>query len=261
MRPYETVLFEVSDSVATITLNRPEARNALNTQLRADLLQAVRQADQDSDVRVVIINATGKGFCAGADLSEEMNSVDGFITQQLREEYAPCLLTIADSKKPFIAVVNGAAAGIGAALVMNCSLAIMAEDAFLYSAFGAISLIPDGGCHWHLANRIGAKKAYEIILESQRLSAQQCLEWGLVNKVVDASVLQQAARDWALKLAQVAPLTARYSKEVLLKVTEHSLRESMDLEAVLQNNCICSEDFTEGSTAFFEKRAAKFKGK
>jgi len=260
MKELSTVKYEVVGGVATISLNRPSAMNAFNTVMRKDLYAAVNEASGDESVRVVIIAAQGKGFCSGADLSEEIADEDGFITEQLRNEYMPMLAAIAESPKPFIASINGAAAGIGAALALSCDLMVMAEDAFIYSAFGAISLVPDGGFHWHLARQIGSKKAYEIILESQRLPAKQCLELGLANKVFWPDDLKECTLAWAENLAKAAPLTACYSKEILAKVSQQTLIESMDLEAQIQNTCIRSQDFKEGTEAFFARRKPKFKG-
>ena len=261
MANFETVTYQSRDKVGIVTLNRPQARNALNRQMRLDLLQAIKHASQDESTRVIIIAAAGEGFCAGADLTEPMGNTPGAVTVQLKTEYMPALLAIVQSTKPVIAAVNGAAAGIGAALALNCDLCVMAEDAYFYSAFGAISLIPDGGLHWLLANRIGAKKTYEIILESQRLDAAQCLQLGLINKVVTADQLLPSTLAWAQTLVQKAPLTARYAKQVLTCASEQTLEQSMNLEAELQDNCIRSKDFQEGATAFFEKRAAVFQGK
>lgn len=262
MSEFETVDYRTDEQVAVITLNRPQARNSMTAQMRADLYQAVRKANNDRDVRVVVLAAAGKGFCAGADLVEEFpdDAEDGFITQQLRTEYHPILLAIGESTKPYICAVNGAAAGIGVSIAMACDLVVMAEDAFFYSAFGAISLIPDGGSHWLLSKYLGNKKAFEMIAESQRLTAAQCEQLGMINRVVSADQLLDETLGWANSLRHQAPLTLQYSKQLLREASSLSLAQMMDREAQVQNINYRSDDFKEGAKAFFEKRQPQFKG-
>lgn len=259
---YETVNVDVKDGVARVVLNRPKARNAFNLQMRLDLRAALEAANADDNVRVVLIGAEGKGFCSGADLSDRSpdSDQDGYVTRQLRNEYAPIINAITDSTKPMIAVVQGAAAGIGSSIAMACDMLIMEEDAYLYSAFGAIGLIPDGGAHYFLREALGPKKAFEMIAFSQRLTAQECQEYGVANRVVPADQLWASADQIGVELSQKAPLAVRYSKQILAEAADKDLKGVIDSEAVIQNICIRSEDFKEGSTAFFEKRLAKFKG-
>lgn len=259
----KTVDYLVEDGVGIITLNRPQARNSFNKALRADLGAAIDRANADKNIRVVMICGAGQGFSAGADLAESdiSGAVDGAIERQLHEEYHPFLQAIEHSKKPYISVVNGAAAGIGASLALACDLTIMAEDAFLYSAFGAISLIPDGGFHWMLNKYLSPKKAFEMIAESQRLSAQQCEQLGIANRVVAADKLLLEGLAWAKTLASKAPLTLQHSKYILRQVATSSLAESRALEAQIQDKLVQSDDFKEGAAAFFEKRSPVFTGK
>lgn len=263
MSQFETIIYEVSEQIATITLNRPEVRNSLNQKMRFELRDALGCASADPAVRVVILAAAGKGFCAGADLAEKFDGsdADGFVTRQVKNEYNPIVQAIIDCQKPVISAVNGAAAGIGSSIAMACDLTVMADDAFLYSAFGAISLIPDGGNHFLLNSALGYKRAYEMIIESKRLTAQQCLEFGMTNRVVPAAELLTEARTWALSLKDKAPLTMMLSKKILRNLPAMGVEQSMAMEAELQNVGFMSEDFKEGTTAFFEKRAPKFQGK
>lgn len=263
MSEFETVDYRIEDRVAVITLNRPVARNSLTPKLRLELLQAIRQANNDTEVRVVMIAGAGKGFCAGADLvaTYEGADEDGFITQQMRTEYHPILLAITESDKPFISAVNGAAAGFGASIAMASDLVMMADNAFVYCAFGAIALIPDGGAHWQLNRYLGSKKAFEMIAESQRLTAQQCEKMGMVNRVVAADTLQEDTLTWAKSLANQAPLTLQYSKQILRESSNINFVETMEREAQLQNVLFRSADYQEGLKAFFEKRAPTFNGK
>ena len=262
MSQYETVTYQCNSGVAVITLNRPEVRNSLNQKLRIELAAAIAQANQDNDARVAVIAGAGKGFCAGADLAESLpgSDEDGFITELLRTEYNAVIKGIVHAEKPFIALVNGAAAGIGGAIALACDLVVMADNAFLYSAFGAISLIPDGGSHKFLQSFLGSKKAYEMIAFSQRLTPEQCCDVGIANRIVPADKLLSEGVAWAGELAQQAPLTLKLSKQLLREAATADIDTVLDREAQLQNIGFRSEDFKEGTTAFFEKRTPQFKG-
>jgi 2-(1,2-epoxy-1,2-dihydrophenyl)acetyl-CoA isomerase len=254
-----TVNYFTSGKVATIELDRPEARNAFNQQVRQDLLGAIERAEADDDIRLVIIAAAGKSFSAGADL-KELIATRHQIESQILEEYQPILKRISQSDKIFIAAVQGAAAGIGSALALTCDLVVMAQNAFLYQAFAAIALVPDGGASWHLVNQLGYKRALELFMEAQRLSAEQCLQYGLANKVVADEQLRDSAELWAQQLAKGAPMPQKYLKQLLKQAQRGSLDESIRLEASLQQRCCNSQDFEEGMAAFSEKRQPKFNG-
>lgn len=263
MSEYQTILVDASDSgVTTITFNRPKSRNALNRLCRLETIDAIRAANCDKAVRVVVLAGNGDGFCAGADLTEESPGMaeDGWGTRQLRYEYNPIIEGILSAEKPFIAAVNGAAAGFGASIALACDFTVMAEDAYLYSAFGGIGLTADGGLHKMLSEYVGQKKAYEMIALSQKLSAQQCEHYGMANAVVPAQVLMAKAQELAQQVAAAAPLTLRYSKLLLKESKTSSVEQIAEREAQLQNYCIRSKDFAEGMAAFFEKRPAKFTG-
>jgi 2-(1,2-epoxy-1,2-dihydrophenyl)acetyl-CoA isomerase len=259
MTKLESVDYSVGNRVATIALDRAEARNALNASLRRELLRTVSRANDDADVRVVILTGNGKSFSAGADLREGPPKFSA--EEQINTEYKPILMGISQSGKPYISAINGAAVGVGAALAMACDLSVMAEDGYLLLPFAAMGLVPDGGTCWQLVNALGRKRAYEIILSGDELPAQRCLEWGLVNRVVPSIELLEATRSWAEALAEQAPLAMGYSKEALSFAQNHDLEATISFEAKLQNRTYESEDLVEGVTALLEKRRAVFKGR
>lgn len=259
MADYTALNYTITNQVATITFNRPEAMNAFNARLRHEVYHAVLAAAQDDAVRAVILTGAGRGFSAGADLRDD--AMPKLVQQILEDEYKPALMAIVTAPKPFISAVNGAAAGIGSAFAMACDLCVMADDAYIYQAFAAIGLIPDGGATWHIVHQLGRKRAYELIVSGEKLTAERCVELGLANRVVAADELMQAAQSWAEELAAKAPLALRYSKDALNKATQNNLADQISYEAYLQNLCIISEDAEEGIQAFLEKRAASFKGR
>jgi len=261
---YEAVRIERDGSVARLILNRPDSLNAFNAALRRDLLAAVRDLNADPELRVVILSGAGRGFCAGADLTEGFgeSAANGLSTElMLNEEFKPSILGISESPKLWIAEVHGAAAGVGSAYAMACDLMVMAEDAYLYQAFAAIGLIPDGGATWQLLRAVGRKRAMEIILGGDRIHGPRCLELGLCNRVVPADELPAAALELAQKMAGKAPLAVQYSKRALALADRASLAETISAEATMQHILVESEDCQEGVTAFFEKRPAQFKGR
>ncbi len=258
----ETVTIELRGSVALVSLNRPEALNSFNAALRGELRAAVEQVNADEGVRVVVLTGSGRAFSAGADLQEVPEAGSDFsVEAQLNDEYKPILLGIAQAPKPWISAVNGACAGIGSSFAMACDLTVMADNAYIYQAFTAISLVPDGGATWHLVRTLGRKRAYEVIVSGEKISAQKCLEWGLCNRVVPADELVSHTLGWAGELSEKAPLALRYAKEALNAAIENSVDETISTEARLQAICIDSEDAKEGVLAFMEKRPPVWQGR
>jgi len=202
MSNYETVKVERQGAVAVVSLNRPDNLNSFNGALRRELLLAVREVNDDDSVRVVVLTGAGRAFSAGADLTDMPQDISTFrVVDQLNHEYKPLLMEIHEAGKPWISAINGACAGIGSALGMVCDLTVMAEDAFIYQAFAAISLVPDGGATWHLVRTLGRKRAYEVIVTGEKIRADKCLQWGLCNRVVPAAKLLEETLAWAAEIA------------------------------------------------------------
>lgn len=263
MSEYGELTYQRQKKIGLVTLNRPSSRNALNRKLRLELISVINKANNDDEIRVVVITGAGKGFCAGADLSEKLegNGEDNFTSEIMLNEYNPIIQGICNAPKPYISAVNGAAAGIGSAIAMACDLMIMDDDAFLYSAFAMISLIPDGACHKFFLSHLGPKKAYEMIAFSQRISAEKCLSFGIANRVVAKEKLLESAIEWAGELAEQAPLSLQFSKQLLHEAATVDIEEMMLIEAKYQNEIKKSDDYQEGVQAFFEKRKPHFTGK
>ncbi len=259
MSEYENVVVERHGQVAVVSLNRPDSLNAFNSAMLRDLLPAIAQVNDDDTIRVAILTGMGRAFSAGADLTEDMGP--GFkVEDQLNGQYKPILMSLTNAPQPWISAVNGPAAGIGSAFAMVCDLSVMAEDAYLYQAFTAIGLVPDGGATWHLVHTLGRKRAYELIASGEKLRAQKCLDLGLCNRVVAAETLLESALEWAQELTAKAPLSLRYAKHALNSAMEESLADTISSEAKLQHLCITSQDAREGVVAFTEKRAPQWKG-
>ena len=259
MSEYESVIVEQHGQVAVVSLNRPDSLNAFNKTLLRELLPAIEAVNADENIRVAILTGVGRAFSAGADLSEDVDA-DFRVEDQLNNEYKPILMAISEAPQPWISAVNGAAAGIGSAFAMVCDLTLMAEDAYLYQAFTAIGLIPDGGATWHLVHTLGRKRAYELIVSGEKLKAEKCLALGLCNRGVATETVLEEALEWARELAAKAPLSLRYAKQALNDAMANSLTDTISNEAKLQHFCMASEDFAEGVTAFMQKREPSWKG-
>ena len=175
MSVYQTVIVEKHQAVAVVSLNRTDALNSFDAEMRRELLQAVLEVNQDDAIRAVVLTGAGRAFSAGADLQEvPAGGADGefSVEDQLNGEYKPILMAIAEAPKPWLSAVNGPCAGIGSAFAMACDLTVMADDAYLYQAFTAISLVPDGGATWHLVRTLGRKRAYEVIVTGEKIRAE-----------------------------------------------------------------------------------------
>ncbi len=257
---YDTIKTEVDGAVGILTLNRPDSLNAFNTQMRADFVTAAAEMEANEAVRAVVLTGAGRGFCAGADLKETSGQRDKTVTEILIEEYKPGIMAIANSDKTYIAAVAGPASGIGAAYAQACDMMIMGESAYIYMAFAAIALVPDGGNTWQLVRQLGYKRAFQAILEGQKIPAAQAVEWGLANRVTADETLLEDAMSWAAQAANAAPLAMRNVKQLLRAATETDLGAMIDDEARRQFECMHSADFAEGVSAFFEKRPPAFKG-
>ena len=255
----EIVNLERRGAVAVVTLNRPDRMNSFTTQLSLDLNEVLQSLRSDAAVRAIVLTGEGRCFSAGADLKSGFDGKS--VKDKLQQEYRPIFTTISELSVPVIAAVNGSAAGIGMSLALQCDLLVMADNAFLLSPFTTISLVPDGGLNWLLVRQLGYRRAFQLSIESERISAERCLELGLANKVVAADELREASIAWALDLSERAPLSLAATKKVMRHAMDHDWFSCFTLEAEEQEKLRASDDAREGVAAFFEKREPSFTGK
>ena len=255
-----TVNYEQQDTVAIISMNRPDSLNGFTSELCEDLVLAFEKAHRDDSVHVVVFTGEGRAFSAGADLKEGFGG-DRTTQAKLLFEYGPVLMAISQIPKPVIAAVPGFAAGIGLSYALHSDLLVMADDAFLLSPFTTISLLPDGGANWMLVRQIGYHRAYQMCIESERVSAEKCLQLGLANKVVPAKELREATIIWAKQLGERAPLSLAATKKVMRHAMDNDWLSCFTLEAAEQQILADSDDAAEGVAAFLEKRQPNFTGK
>ncbi|HET6550109.1 MAG TPA: enoyl-CoA hydratase-related protein [Solirubrobacter sp.] len=255
-----TVLVERRGATAVITLNRPQAMNAVDPQLGADLLAAVEAAAADDAVRAVVLTGAGRAFCSGADLKAGLPSADADLGVLLRERYHPIIDGLRTMPKPVIASVNGPAVGIGLSFALACDLAIAAESAYFLLAFVNIGLVPDGGSSFLIPERVGFARAAEMALLGERVPARQALDWGLINRVVADADLPGETEALADRLAAGPTRSYAGSKRQLNAWQFARFRDQLELEASIQAEMGGSRDFLEGVAAFVEKRTPRFSG-
>lgn len=256
---YETIRFEVSDDVATLTLNRPDVMNGLNAKMRTEITQAVLAAGKQA--RVLVITGEGRGFCSGQDLGDRTSPADINLENTLKDEYEPMLRAIYDCPIPTISAVNGPAAGAGANLALAADVVIATESAFFLQAFARIGLIPDAGGTYWLPRQMGFAKAMGAALFADKITAQQADDWGMIWECVTDDAFASTIQERAEKLAKGPTKAYRLIKEALRGSLDNSLDEQLAVEAELQGQAGNSRDFVEGVTAFIEKRAPKYEGR
>jgi 2-(1,2-epoxy-1,2-dihydrophenyl)acetyl-CoA isomerase len=261
----ETVNVRVEEGAATIELNRPEALNAWNAQLGADLLAALRGATGDDAVRAVLVTGAGRAFSSGADLKDVSGgdvTAEGHpdVYKTLTERYHPIMHAIREMPKPVIAAVNGPAVGIGCSLALCCDLILAAESSYFLLAFVNIGLVPDGGSSLFVPTRVGMARAMELSMLGERLPAARALEWGLINRVVADERLGEEAAGLAARLAAGPTRSYAGTKRQLNSWLYSRMDEQLELEARIQQEMAGSADFMEGALAFVEKRPTRFSG-
>jgi len=261
---FETVIYEVNGSVATIQMNRPEALNALSLQLGKDLRSAVERSISD-EVRAVVLTGSGRAFCSGGDLremramGEQDGNIEAFLDSPLKALHDVILL-IRETPIPFVAAVNGVCAGAGTNFALACDLVLAADDATFNEAFVRIGLSPDCGGTFFLPRAVGEKIATELFMTGGMLDAKRAAEIGMINRVVPAADLFEEASKLAAQLAKGPTGSYGRIKRMMNATFANDLRSQLDLEAACQLESGKADDFKEGVAAFFEKRHPDFTG-
>ncbi len=251
---------EIDGAVATLTLDRPAALNALTVPLKIALLAELERIATDRTIRSVILTGAGRAFCAGQDLAERDAPDAAPLETELRDRYNPIVLALRSLPQPVVAAINGVAAGAGASLAFACDLRIAAADARFVLAFGRIGLVPDSGATWFLPRLVGTARAAELALLGDPVDAETALRIGLVHRVVPTADLATEARALADRLAASAPRAVAMTKAALDRSWALTLDEALDEEARLQGIAGATADHREGLAAFREKRPPRFTG-
>ena len=256
--PATSLLTEVAEGVATLTLNRPDSLNALNGQLRGELLAALKAAARDDGTRAVVLTGAGRGFCAGADLRGGSDERD--FRAVLSAEYNPLIEALRALPKPVVAAVNGVAAGAGVSLALAADVVVASDEARFVPAFSRIGLVPDSGLARALVRGVGRHRAFEILMGERQLGADDARDLGLVAAVVPADRLADTARELAQRLAGGPTMAIGLTKRLLNIAEDATLPDALEAEAALQELAGRTDDHAEGVAAFAEKRDPRFRG-
>jgi enoyl-CoA hydratase/carnithine racemase len=266
MPEYSDLIYDVSSGIATITLNRPERLNAITVAMLGSLSKALREADLDREVRVIVLTGAGRGFCAGLDLKDQVAGTgiggDGTNLALARFDLAgspPVVLHTTD--KPVICALNGAAAGYGLDLALGCDIRVASSEAKLAAVFTRRGILPESGGSWLLPRLIGWAKAAEVAFRGMTLSAAEALEMGLVNRVVEPDELVPATKELAAEIAANAPLAVQATKRMMRLGLEETFEANVHHVFMQLLPLFQTEDFREGVRAFLEKRPAQFQGR
>jgi 2-(1,2-epoxy-1,2-dihydrophenyl)acetyl-CoA isomerase len=255
-----SVEYQLDGDVAIITLNRPDRFNAIEAGLAAGVVEAVDTAGREA--RAVVLTGAGKAFCSGADLSQLIDGYDNGgpdLAGLLNDVFHPMVLALVNSKVPTVAAINGVAAGAGLGVALGCDIRIMAESAFLTSAFTAIGLVPDSGTTWWLPHFVGVSKAVELAMTNKRVSASQAHSLGLCAEVVPDTEVVARAVDLAGTLADMVPDSLVTTRRLIREAARLSFEEALEAERVEQGRMGKTPEHREGVAAFLEKRRPDFR--
>ncbi len=259
---YETILFEVEDSIATLTLNRPESRNSMTSVMAKEVHKVLEEVEANPDLRVLVITGAGRGFCSGFDLrgahSEEMSREE---RRAYTVKFYKSFLGVRDLEIPTIAMMNGHAMGAGLAFALGCDLRIAAEGSKFGLAFINIGLHPGMGSTYILPRLIGTPRALELLWTGEVITATHAAEIGMVNRVVPLEELKTTTMELAGRLAKAPAIPMRMIKKSVYNGLNSELEIVLQYEALAQGICRETEDFKEGVSAFLQKREAQFKGR
>lgn len=264
---YADILFTVRNQTATITLNRPEAYNAISDRMRNDLRAAVEVIqDPAKDIRIVVITGAGKAFCSGGDIKLMKERIDGDTSfrerlETYRTDVAGMVKCIKSIRQPVIAQINGAAFGAGCSIAMLCDIRIASDRVKFGLPFGKRGLIPDWGATFFLPRLVGRSRAIELMATGRSFDAAAALEMGFVNQVVPADMLQETVDWYCSQIMENGPLAVMAAKQAMDAALVSELDTALEQEAQLQSTCYRSQEHREGVESFLEKRPAQFSGR
>lgn len=267
---YQTIILEKKENVAIVTLNRPERLNALNPQLTQELLSALDDVDEDSEMRVLVLTGAGRGFCSGGDVGGMAGGMErgtgatggtGEIRQELPRGVGGIILKLQKMQKPTIAMVNGAAVGAGFDLALACDLRVGSENARFVNGFIRIGISPATGSTWLYPRVMGLGKALEYLFTGDFIEAKEAERLGVLNRLVPADELEKETMSLARKIANGPPVAMRVTKHQVYAGLGVDFETALQMIAASQSITLGSEDHKEGIAAFREKRPAKFQGR
>jgi 2-(1,2-epoxy-1,2-dihydrophenyl)acetyl-CoA isomerase len=258
---FQTLLYEKAEGVLKITLNRPEVYNAVNNQLADDLANALRAAEADQTVRVIVLTGSGKAFCTGHDLKAPENMQGNPSSHAIYRNYFPLIPLMRNLPKPIICRLNGIAAGAGCSIALACDMIVANEEAELSQIFVNIGLVPDAGSTYFLARLASRTQAFELMSKGLRVKAKEAQALGIVNVAVPAEQLDEALKVQTDYYANAPTKAIGMIKKMLNQAYHSDLLQMMEMEATYQDHAGKTQDHTEGIMAFIQKRKPQFKGK
>lgn len=257
----DTILYEVNNGIAYITLNRPDKYNSFNREMSLALQQRLDEAEADDNVRCIYLTGAGKGFCAGQDLSEAIDPKGPELEKIVREHYNPMITRLRNIEKPIIGAVNGVAAGAGANIALACDIVVANESATFIQAFSKIGLIPDSAGTFYLPRLVGMQRAAALMMLGDKVSAAEAVDMGMIYKYFADDVFEAESKKMAEKLAVMPTKGIGLTKKLLNESMYNTLDEQLEREMIIQVQAGSTYDFKEGVAAFLEKRKPEFKGK
>lgn len=260
---YQTILFELNDGVARLTLNRPDRLNSFNVQMHEEVRDALNKV-ASGDARVLVLTGAGRGFCAGQDLGDRAVAPGGQgvdLGESIEKYYNPLVLRLRNLPMPVIAAVNGVAAGAGANIALACDLVIAARSASFVQAFAKLGLLPDSGGTWVLPRLLGNARALGLALLGDKLPAEQAAQWGLIWRCVEDSELKEVVDALARQLSVAPTHGLARTKQAIYESWQRTFEQQLEHERDVQRELGRSHDYAEGVAAFTEKRNPKFTGR
>ena len=254
------ILFEITNGVGKISLNRPDKFHSVVRELALELQKTLEECAKNPSIRAVLITATGKAFCAGQDLAEATAPNAPNISKIIQDHYNPIIRKIRNLEKPVVAAVNGVAAGAGASIALCCDIVVAKESASFIQAFSKIGLVPDSGATYFLPRLIGNQRAAAIMMTAEKITANEAVKMGMIYKSYPDDLFEEESWKIVSKLAKMPTKGLALTKKLLNKSHTNNLEQQLKIEEEYQKNAAETKDFQEGVNAFLEKRKPNFKG-